>query len=261
VQLDQESFPLERDLPDLGPRERVDLGVILENYDAHVGHRQIQRDILVVLGRVHLDPVQLAPPRRLQQVQIRLGRRLPPANPTLTAPDRTHPRNSRVLLVVLHDLALHLLVLLRDELVARQVSVVGVVLRNVVPALRLHDVARHQSCRVFVALHQPLRQVPLHLEAEQVPRELLLELARIWGVEFDAEVEQGVDQRQTQLSRDGFLQVQPVPRPPRVRVLQPEIIRFQQMELLADLIEEDAARSFGLQFDRNEPQLLIFSST
>lgn len=39
MQLDQEPFPLEGYLPDLGPAEGVDPGDVLEHGDAHVSHR------------------------------------------------------------------------------------------------------------------------------------------------------------------------------------------------------------------------------
>ena len=47
----QELFPLEAELPDLGPGEGVDLGEVLEDEDPHVGHRQAQAHTLVVLHR------------------------------------------------------------------------------------------------------------------------------------------------------------------------------------------------------------------
>lgn len=74
VQLDEKLFPLERYLADLGPREGVYSSDALEDGDAHVGDGQIERDALVVFGRVHLHPVQLAASGRLQQVEIRLRR-------------------------------------------------------------------------------------------------------------------------------------------------------------------------------------------
>lgn len=74
MQLDEKLFPLERDLADFGPREGVYPGDALEDGDAHVGHSQIERHPLVVFGRVHLHPVQLAPSGRLQQVEIRFRR-------------------------------------------------------------------------------------------------------------------------------------------------------------------------------------------
>lgn len=77
MQLDEEALPLERDLPDLRPGEGVDFGVVLEHDYAHVGHSQVERDVLVVLRRVHLDAVQLAPAGRFEEVEVGLGRRLP----------------------------------------------------------------------------------------------------------------------------------------------------------------------------------------
>lgn len=55
VQFDEEAFPLEGDLPDLGPAEGVNLGDVLEHHDAHVCDRQIQRHAFVVLCSVHFD--------------------------------------------------------------------------------------------------------------------------------------------------------------------------------------------------------------
>lgn len=49
MQLDEELFPLEAQLPDLGPRERVDFGKVLKNEDAHVSHGQVEGNSLVVL--------------------------------------------------------------------------------------------------------------------------------------------------------------------------------------------------------------------
>ncbi len=39
VKLYQELFPLEAELPDLGPGEGVDLGEVLEDEDPHASHR------------------------------------------------------------------------------------------------------------------------------------------------------------------------------------------------------------------------------
>lgn len=57
VQFNQKLLPLEGDLAYLGPAEGVDLGGVLEHHDAHVRHRQVQRHVLVVLGRVHFYTV------------------------------------------------------------------------------------------------------------------------------------------------------------------------------------------------------------
>lgn len=116
----------------------------------------------------------------------------------------------RVLLVVLHDAPLHLVVLVRHELVAGQVGVVGVVLGDVVAALGLHNVAGHEGGGVVVALQVAVGEVSLHLETEQVAGVLLLQLAGVGRVELDAEVEQRVDQRQSKLTRHWLLQVQPI---------------------------------------------------
>jgi hypothetical protein len=49
MEFDEELFPLEAELPDLGPGEGVDLGEVLEDEDAHARHRQVQDHTLVVL--------------------------------------------------------------------------------------------------------------------------------------------------------------------------------------------------------------------
>lgn len=49
MKFDQKSFPLEADLPDFRPTERVYLGEILKNHYSHVRHCQIQRYTLVIL--------------------------------------------------------------------------------------------------------------------------------------------------------------------------------------------------------------------
>lgn len=118
----------------------------------------------------------------------------------------------RVFLVVLHDAALHLVVLVWHKLVARQVGVVGVVLGYVVATLGLHDIAGHKGGCVVVALQVAVREVAFHLEAKQVAGVLLFQLTGVGSVEFDAEVEQRVDQRQPQLTGHWFLQVQPILR-------------------------------------------------
>jgi len=102
MKLDEELLPLEAQLADLGPREAVDLGEVLKDEDAHVGHSQIQRNSVVVLksgeslsggetfalflshlGRVHFGAVELAPPGGLQQIEIAFRRRLSPASVNL----------------------------------------------------------------------------------------------------------------------------------------------------------------------------------
>ncbi len=69
---------LEAQLADLGPRERVDLGVVLEDEEAHVGHAQVELHALVVFGRVHADAVELDLARDLEHVEVGLGGRLAP---------------------------------------------------------------------------------------------------------------------------------------------------------------------------------------
>jgi hypothetical protein len=49
MKFDEELFPLEAELPDLGPGEGVDLGEVLEDEHAHVGHSKVQAHPLVVL--------------------------------------------------------------------------------------------------------------------------------------------------------------------------------------------------------------------
>lgn len=74
MQFDEKLFPLERDFADFGPGEGVYSSDSLEDGDAHVCDGQVQRDAFVVLGLVHLHPVQLAAPGRFQQVEIRFRR-------------------------------------------------------------------------------------------------------------------------------------------------------------------------------------------
>ena len=45
----QELLPLETELADLRPGERVDLGAVLEDENPEVSHRQVQGDTLMVL--------------------------------------------------------------------------------------------------------------------------------------------------------------------------------------------------------------------
>jgi hypothetical protein len=51
MKFDEILLPLEAELPDLCPGEGVDLGVVLEDQDAHVSHRQVQGNPLVVLKK------------------------------------------------------------------------------------------------------------------------------------------------------------------------------------------------------------------
>lgn len=76
MELDEEPLPLEGNLPDFRPRERVDLRVMLEHDYPHVSDGQIERDVLVVLRGMHFHPVELAPSCRFQEVQVRLRGRL-----------------------------------------------------------------------------------------------------------------------------------------------------------------------------------------
>ena len=50
MQLDEEFLASEAQLADLGPRERVDFGVILEDKNSHVSDGQLQRHALVILA-------------------------------------------------------------------------------------------------------------------------------------------------------------------------------------------------------------------
>ena len=51
MKFDEVLLPLEAELPDLRPGEGVDLGVVLEDKDAHVGHCQVQGNSLVILKK------------------------------------------------------------------------------------------------------------------------------------------------------------------------------------------------------------------
>jgi hypothetical protein len=57
VEFYEELFPLEAELPDLGPGEGVDLGEVLEDEDAHARHRQVQAHTLVVLQFTHREVI------------------------------------------------------------------------------------------------------------------------------------------------------------------------------------------------------------
>lgn len=57
MQFYEESFPLKRKFPNFRPRERIDLSVLLEDHHPHMRHRQVQRFVLVIFGRVHFDAV------------------------------------------------------------------------------------------------------------------------------------------------------------------------------------------------------------
>lgn len=118
--------------------------------------------------------------------------------------------NSRVFLVILHNLPFHLSILRWYELEGGQIRVIGIVFSNEISTFSLNNVTGHQGSRVLVALHHPLSQIPLDLKTEQIPGKLLFQLPRIRGVKFDAEVEQGVYQREAQLTGQGLLQVQPI---------------------------------------------------
>lgn len=89
MQLDKEFLALERNFPNFRPRKCVDARYALEHSNAHVSHSQIQWCALHIFGRMHFHSVQFTPPGRLQQIQVRLGRRL-----------------TVMLLMVVHDLHL-----------------------------------------------------------------------------------------------------------------------------------------------------------
>lgn len=71
MQFDEKLFSLERYFADFCPREGVYSSDTLEDGDAHVSDGQIERNALVVFGRVHFHSVQLTASGRLQQVEIR----------------------------------------------------------------------------------------------------------------------------------------------------------------------------------------------
>ena len=57
--------------------------------------------------------------------------------------------------------------------------------------LTLHYIGCHESSSVVIALEVTSCQVTLQLEAEQVPRVLLLQLTRVGDVELDHEPQHG----------------------------------------------------------------------
>jgi len=78
------------------------------------------------------------------------------------------------------------------------------------PELTLHNIGGHERRCVVVALDGALRQVALHLQAEQVAGILLLQLRRVGRVELDAEAQECVHERQAHLPGKRLFQVQPV---------------------------------------------------
>lgn len=137
MQLNQKFFPLEGNFPDFRPRERVDPGDALKDSKSHVGHRQIEGNSLVVLGRMHLHAVQLAPTCGLQKVQVSFSRRLSSESREMSLRTAESPWAASILpvfLVVFHDSPLHRMVLLRHKSIWRQVIVVGVVFVRVIAA-------------------------------------------------------------------------------------------------------------------------------
>lgn len=78
VQFDKELFALEAELANLSPRKRVYLGVVLKHQDSHVRHGQVKLYAFVIFGRVHHDTVELNFARNVQQVEVRVCRRLTP---------------------------------------------------------------------------------------------------------------------------------------------------------------------------------------
>ena len=80
VQFDEELFALEAQLAYLGPRERVYLGEILKDQNAHVRHGQVELHAFVVLGRMHHDAVEFDLARSVQEIEIGVGWHLASSN-------------------------------------------------------------------------------------------------------------------------------------------------------------------------------------
>ena len=76
--------------------------------------------------------------------------------------------------------------------------------------LTLHYIGCHESSCVVIALEVTSCQVTLQLEAEQVPRVLLLQLTRVGDVELDHEPQHGFTWRQPYLLIHGFISIKPV---------------------------------------------------
>ena len=72
-QLDEELLPLERDLDNLAPAERVDLDVVLKDDQSDGGDSQLDVSAVGVLAVVQTDPVHLQPLGVLQEVELGLG--------------------------------------------------------------------------------------------------------------------------------------------------------------------------------------------
>lgn len=91
-----------------------------------------------------------------------------------------------------------------------------------------------------------MRQVLLDLHAEHVARELLLELGGIRRVELDGEAQDRLGERQAHLAVERLVEVEPVPHLLRAGVLEPEVVRLEQVHLLAHLLEQHAAQRLRL---------------
>ena len=72
-QLDEELLPLERDLDDLAPAERVDLDLVLKDDQPNGRDSELDVAAVGVLAVVQADPVHLQPLRVLQEVELGLG--------------------------------------------------------------------------------------------------------------------------------------------------------------------------------------------
>lgn len=62
MQLYEKLLALETELSDLGPRESVDLGVVLKHKDARVGHGKVEvHSFMVLKSQNHRETQELSP--------------------------------------------------------------------------------------------------------------------------------------------------------------------------------------------------------
>lgn len=102
-----------------------------------------------------------------------------------------------------------------------------------------------------------MRKVLLDLHAEEVTSKFFFQLSGIWSVKFDSESQERICQRQLQLPIHWLFQVQPVFDFLLTCVLEAEIVGFQQIDLLTNLLEEYTPQCFGL-FNKTRPKQLTF---
>lgn len=246
-----EVVTLVRNLQDLGPREPIDPQSIKEKTHELVIHHHIisishslvpvdqqssgadtQHDInaLRILRRMQINSVHGQLLGVLQVVQLCHGRGL-----------------ALVRLMQVHDLLLQLGRLIRRELELLQVVAVLHLLRIVVSQLRLHQVRAQQCVCDERARQTTLQNVVAHLQAEMVPRNVLLQLRRFRWVELDCELQH--PRIMLEHLRHLLVQVHPDPRIRRCRVQQAEVVLLDDVQAGADCIQQVAAFYLALEWN------------